>query len=34
VACAKEGEADYIIGSDQDPLILDEYDGVQIVTPR
>jgi hypothetical protein len=34
VACAKEGEADYIISGDQDLLILDDYDDVQIVTPR
>jgi putative PIN family toxin of toxin-antitoxin system len=34
VACAKEGEADYIISGDQDLLVLDEYEGIQIVTPR
>lgn len=34
VACAKEGEADYIVSGDQDLLVLGEYEGIQIVTPR
>ncbi len=34
VACAKEGEADYIVGGDQDLLVLGEYEGIQVVTPR
>lgn len=34
VACAKEGEADYIVNGDQDLLILGEYEGIQVVTPR
>ncbi len=33
VACAKEGEADYIISGDQDLLVLGEYEGILIVTP-
>ena len=34
VACAKEGEADTIVSGDQDLLVLNEYDGIQVVTPR
>jgi putative PIN family toxin of toxin-antitoxin system len=34
VACAKEGEADYIVSGDQDLLVLGEYEGIQVVTPR
>ena len=34
VACAVEGEADYIVSGDQDLLVLDEYEGIRIVTPR
>ena len=34
VACAREGEADYIVSGDQDLLALGEYKGVRIVTPR
>lgn len=34
VACAKEGEADYIVSGDQDLLMLGEYEGIQVVTPR
>ncbi len=34
VACAKEGRADYIVSGDQDLLVLGEYEGIQIVTPR
>jgi putative PIN family toxin of toxin-antitoxin system len=34
VACAKEGEADYIVSGDQDLLTLGEYEGIRVVTPR
>jgi len=34
VACAKEGQADYIVSGDQDLLILGGYEGVQVITPR
>jgi len=34
VACAKEGEADYIVSGDQDLLVLGEYEGIQVITPR
>jgi putative PIN family toxin of toxin-antitoxin system len=34
VACAKEGEADYIVSGDQDLLVLGECEGIQVVTPR
>ena len=34
VACAKEGEADYIVSGDQDLLVLGQYEGIQVVTPR
>jgi len=34
VACAKEGEADYIVSGDQDLLVLGEYEGIQVTTPR
>lgn len=34
VACAVEGQADYIVSGDQDLLALGEYDGIQVVTPR
>lgn len=34
VACAVEGQAGYIVSGDQDLLMLDEYEGVQVVTPR
>ena len=34
VACAVEGEADYIVSGDQDLLTLGTYRGIQIVTPR
>jgi len=33
LACAKEGEADYIVSGDQDLLSLERYQGVPIVTP-
>jgi putative PIN family toxin of toxin-antitoxin system len=34
VACAKEGKADDIVSGDQDLLVLGEYEGIQVVTPR
>lgn len=34
VACAEEGEADYIVSGDHDLLSLGEYRGIQAVTPR
>lgn len=34
VACAQEGNADYIVSGDQDLLVLKEYEGIQVVTPR
>jgi hypothetical protein len=34
VACAVESEADYIVSGDQDLLVLDEYGGIEVVTPR
>ncbi len=34
VACAREGGADYIVSGDQDLLVLGEYEGIQVVTPR
>ena len=34
VACAKEGQADCIVSGDQDLLVLGEYEGIQVVTPR
>jgi putative PIN family toxin of toxin-antitoxin system len=34
VACAVEGEADYIVSGDQDLLTLGKYRGIQIVRPR
>ena len=34
MACAVEGEADYIVSGDQDLLVLGEYEGIQVVTPR
>ena len=34
LACAYEARADYIITGDQDLLVLKEYEGVKIVTPR
>ena len=34
VACAREGEADYIVSGDQDLLVLGEYEGIQVITPR
>jgi putative PIN family toxin of toxin-antitoxin system len=34
VACAREGEAAYIVSGDQDLLALGEYENIQVVTPR
>ena len=34
VACAKEGEADYIVSGDQDLLVLGEYESIRVITPR
>jgi len=34
VACAKEGDADYIVSGDQDLLVLGEYEGIRVVTPH
>jgi putative PIN family toxin of toxin-antitoxin system len=34
VACAVEGEADYIVSGDEDLLALKAYEGAEIVAPR
>lgn len=34
LACSVEGKADYIITGDRDLLVLKEYEGIKIVTPR
>ena len=34
VACAVEGQAQYIVSGDQDLLILEAYEGVLVLTPR
>ncbi|MFN3761618.1 MAG: putative toxin-antitoxin system toxin component, PIN family [Anaerolineae bacterium] len=34
VACAREGNADYIVSGDQDLLVLGEYEGIRVVSPR
>lgn len=34
LACALEGKTDYLVSGDQDLLMLGEYEGVQVVTPR
>lgn len=34
IACAVEGEADYIVSGDEDLLALGEYGSIRIVTPR
>jgi putative PIN family toxin of toxin-antitoxin system len=34
VACAQEGEADFIVSGDRDLLVLQEYEGIRVVTPR
>lgn len=33
LACAVEGDADYLVTGDQDLLALNEYEGVQILAP-
>jgi hypothetical protein len=33
VACAKEGQADYLVSGDRDLLDLSRYEGIEIVTP-
>jgi len=34
VACAVEGQADYLVSGDDDLLVLHVYEGTQVVTPR
>lgn len=34
LACAVEGNADYLVSGDRDLLDLGEYEGIQIVSPR
>jgi putative PIN family toxin of toxin-antitoxin system len=34
VACAVEGEADYIVSGDEDVLVLGTYGGAAVITPR
>ena len=34
VACAKEGETNYLVSGDQDLLVLGEYEGIRVITPR
>lgn len=34
IACALAGKADYIVTGDKDLLVLKEYKGVRIVTPK
>ena len=34
LACAVEGEADYIVSGDQDLLAIDQQEGIQVVPPR
>jgi len=34
LACASEAKADYIITGDRDLLVMQEYEGIKIVTPR
>ena len=34
LACAVEGQAVYLVSGDQDLLVLGEYEGIQIVSPR
>jgi len=34
VACAREGQAGYIVSGSQGLLVLGEYEGVRMVTPR
>ena len=34
VACAVEGEADFVVSGDQDLLVLGVYEGIQVAAPR
>jgi len=34
VACAKEGEVNYLVSGDQDLLVMGEYEGIRVITPR
>ena len=34
VACAVEGNVDYLVSGDQDLLVLKRYEGVEVITPR
>jgi len=34
LACAVEAKADYLVTGDEDLLVLKEYEGIKIVTPR
>ncbi|HHJ06615.1 MAG TPA: putative toxin-antitoxin system toxin component, PIN family [Anaerolineae bacterium] len=34
VACAQEGNADYIVSGDQDLLVLEAYEKIRIITPQ
>lgn len=34
LACAVEAKADYLITGDKDLLVLKEYEGIKIITPR
>lgn len=34
IACAVEGEADYIVTGDKDLLDMDEYQGIKIIRPE
>jgi predicted nucleic acid-binding protein len=33
LACAVEGRADYLVSGDKDLLVLQEYAGVQVISP-
>lgn len=34
LACAVEGEADFVVSGDKDLLVLGVYEGIQVVAPR
>jgi len=34
VACAVEGQADFVVSGDQDLLVLGVYEGIRVVAPR
>jgi putative PIN family toxin of toxin-antitoxin system len=34
VACAREGQVDYLVSGDQDLLVLGDYEGIHVITPR